>query len=462
MNMMQIIKNTFEDKSFLKKTAAIALPVAFQSLLNTVVNMVDTMMIGTLGEVSIAAVGLANKVFFVFSLLIFGIASGASVLGAQFWGNHDVKNIRRVQGLSLLIGLTGSLIFVISGLICPEFVMRIFTDSTQTVRVGAIYLAIVCVSYPLTAVTNIHTSLLRATGIVGAPVVISMITILVNVMFNYILIFGKLGFTAMGVAGAAVATLIARILECILILALVYGKKTALAARLSELFGYSKSFLREYCRSSLPVVFNEFTWGLGVTMYSLVYGRMIDSDSVVAAMTIFETFQNLMQVMVMGLASAAAVVIGNTLGAGDKERAWDEGKKLICLQILVSLIFMAFILPTRNIYATFYSVSGTVAEAVTMLMVVYALYLTSKNVNLMFIVGLFRGGGDTRVGLILDICGVWVIGVPMAVIGGLVFKLPIWWVYAMVNIEELVKNVVCIRRFASKKWINNLNERIKA
>lgn len=460
--MMQIIKNTFEDKLFLKKTAAIALPVAFQSLLNTVVNMVDTMMIGTLGEVSIAAVGLANKVFFVFSLLIFGIASGASVLGAQFWGNHDVKNIRRVQGLSLLIGLTGSLIFVISGLICPEFVMRIFTDSAQTVQVGAIYLAIVCVSYPLTAVTNIHTSLLRATGIVGAPVVISMITILVNVMFNYILIFGKLGFTAMGVAGAAVATLIARILECILILALVYGKKTALAARLSELFGYSKSFLREYCRSSLPVVFNEFTWGLGVTMYSLVYGRMIDSDSVVAAMTIFETFQNLMQVMVMGLASAAAVVIGNTLGAGDKERAWDEGKKLICLQILVSLIFVAFILPTRNIYATFYSVSGTVAEAVTMLMVVYALYLTSKNVNLMFIVGLFRGGGDTRVGLILDICGVWVIGVPMAVIGGLVFKLPIWWVYAMVNIEELVKNVVCIRRFASKKWINNLNERIKA
>lgn len=460
--MMQIIKNTFEDKLFLKKTAAIALPVAFQSLLNTVVNMVDTMMIGTLGEVSIAAVGLANKVFFVFSLLIFGIASGASVLGAQFWGNHDVKNIRRVQGLSLLIGLTGSLIFVISGLICPEFVMRIFTDSAQTVQVGAIYLAIVCVSYPLTAVTNIHTSLLRATGIVGAPVVISMITILVNVMFNYILIFGKLGFTAMGVAGAAVATLIARILECILILALVYGKKTALAARLSELFGYSKSFLREYCRSSLPVVFNEFTWGLGVTMYSLVYGRMIDSDSVVAAMTIFETFQNLMQVMVMGLASAAAVVIGNTLGAGDKERAWDEGKKLICLQILVSLIFMAFILPTRNIYATFYSVSGTVAEAVTMLMVVYALYLTSKNVNLMFIVGLFRGGGDTRVGLILDICGVWVIGVPMAVIGGLVFKLPIWWVYAMVNIEELVKNVVCTRRFASRKWINNLNERIKA
>jgi len=283
---------------------------------------------------------------------------------------------------------------------------------------------------------------------------------LINVCFNYFLIFGKLGFSAMGVAGAAVATLIARIVECILIMVLVYVRKTALAAKLSELFGYSKSFLREYCRSSLPVVLNEFTWGLGVTMYSLVYGRMIDSDSVVAAMTIFETFQNLMQVMVMGLASAAAVVIGNTLGAGDKERAWDEGKKLICLQVLISLVFMVFILLTRNYYAMFYSVSEKVADAVTMLMIVYALYLTSKNVNLMFIVGLFRGGGDTRVGLILDVCGVWVIGVPMAVLGGLVLKLPIWWVYAMVTIEELVKNVVCTWRFKSKKWINNLNERI--
>ena len=145
-NLFQTVRDTFSDKQFLKKTAAIALPVAFQSLLNTVVNMIDTMMIGTLGEVSIAAVGLANKVFFVFGLLIFGISSGASVLGAQFWGNHDIKNIRRVQGLSLIIGLAGSLIFVISGLICPELVMRIFTGSDETIRIGAIYLAIVCVS----------------------------------------------------------------------------------------------------------------------------------------------------------------------------------------------------------------------------------------------------------------------------------------------------------------------------
>ena len=268
------------------------------------------------------------------------------------------------------------------------------------------------------------------------------------------------GFAAMGVVGAAIATLIARVVECVLILAVVYLRKTALATRLPELFGYSRDFLKEYCRTSLPVVGNEFVWGLGVTMYSLVYGRMINSDSVVATMTIFETFQNLMQVMVMGLSSAATVVIGNTLGSGNKERGWDEGKKLICLQVLVSLLFTVFILLTGSQYVKFYSVSETVSHAVTMVMVVYAIYLTSKNVNLMMIVGLFRGGGDTRIGLIMDLCGVWVIGVPMAVLGGLVLKLPIWWVYAMVNLEEVMKNIVCIRRFRSKKWLNNLNERI--
>ncbi|MBQ6875888.1 MAG: MATE family efflux transporter [Lachnospiraceae bacterium] len=458
--MFQLIKDTFRDKEFIKKTAVIALPVALQSLLNTVVNMIDTMMIGTLGEVTIAAVGLANKVFFVFGLLVFGIASGASVLGAQFWGNHDVKNIRRVLGLSLLIGLAGSLIFVLPGLFCPEFVMRIFTGSEETIRIGAMYLAVVCISYPLTAVTNIYTAILRSMGIVNAPVLISVITILINVFFNYLLIFGKFGFAAMGVVGAAIATLIARVVECVLILAVVYLRKTALATRLPELLGYSRDFLKEYCRTSLPVVGNEFVWGLGVTMYSLVYGRMINSDSVVATMTIFETFQNLMQVMVMGLSSAATVVIGNTLGSGNKERGWDEGKKLICLQVLVSLLFTVFILLTGSQYVKFYSVSETVSHAVTMVMVVYAIYLTSKNVNLMMIVGLFRGGGDTRIGLIMDLCGVWVIGVPMAVLGGLVLKLPIWWVYAMVNLEEVMKNIVCIRRFRSKKWLNNLNERI--
>ena len=187
--MNREIKSVFSDPVFLRKTVMIAVPVAAQALLNTVTNMVDTLMIGTLGETVIAGVGLANKVFFVFNLLIFGIASGTSVLSAQFWGNHDTKNIRKVLGLSLLLGLSGSLFFVVPGFFAPKAVMRIFTDSPASSGMGAAYLRLVCFSYPFTAVTNIYVAVMRSMGRVKTPVITSMIAISVNIFLNYTLIF---------------------------------------------------------------------------------------------------------------------------------------------------------------------------------------------------------------------------------------------------------------------------------
>ena len=191
--MNKTIRSIFSDPVFLRKTVMIAVPVAAQALLNTVTNMVDTMMIGTLGETAIAGVGLANKVFFVFNLLIFGIASGSSVLSAQFWGNHDLKNIRKVLGLSLILGLAGSLFFVLPGFLIPKTVMRIFTDSPASSGTGAAYLRLVCLSYPFTAVTNIYVAVMRSMGRVKTPVVTSMIAIFVNILLNYTLIFGHFG-----------------------------------------------------------------------------------------------------------------------------------------------------------------------------------------------------------------------------------------------------------------------------
>ncbi len=182
--MNKNIKSIFSDPIFLRKTVMIAVPVAAQALLNTVTNMVDTLMIGTLGETVIAGVGLANKVFFVFNLLIFGIASGTSVLSAQFWGNHDVKNIRKVLGLSLLMGLFGSLFFVLPGLSVPRTVMRIFTDSSASSGAGAEYLRLVCLSYPFTAVTNIYVAVMRSMGRGKKPGVTSLIAIFVNILLN--------------------------------------------------------------------------------------------------------------------------------------------------------------------------------------------------------------------------------------------------------------------------------------
>ena len=199
-------------------------------------------MIGSLGQSSIAAVGLANKVFFVFTLLLFGIVSGSSILTAQYFGKNDIKNIRKVLGMSLIIGLIGSIIFVIPSLVCPEIVMSIFTPNENTIKIGASYLAIAAISYPLTAITNVYVALLRGVNQVKAPVLVTLISIFIKVILNYILIFGHLGIPALGVQGEAIATLIARAFECICILSIVYYEKGPAAAKLKELISFNKEF----------------------------------------------------------------------------------------------------------------------------------------------------------------------------------------------------------------------------
>ena len=206
------------DTYFLKKTVLLAVPVAMQGLLNTVVNLVDNLMIGSLGATAIASVGLANKVFFVFSLLVFGVVSGSGILAAQYWGNHDVKNIRKVLGISLMIALIGAILFLIPARWNPRMVMRIFTTSESSIEMGAAYLMVAALSYPCTAVTNTYVAMLRSVNRVKEPVIISCVAILTNITFNYIFIFGHFGAPALGVVGAALATLIARILEMTLIL----------------------------------------------------------------------------------------------------------------------------------------------------------------------------------------------------------------------------------------------------
>ena len=221
--------------------------------------------------------------------------------------------------MSLLIGLLASALFLVPSVVRPKLVMRIFSTSEATIALGAEYLIIVAVSYPFTAVTNCYVAMLRAVNQVKAPVVISCMTILINITLNYIFIFGKFGAPAMGVAGAAVATLSARICEMIVLLLIIYLRKSPVAAKLSEMFGYSKEFLKKYAVTVTPVICNEFMWGLGVTMYSLAYGRM--GDSAVAAITIAQTIQDLLLVLFQGLSAATGVNLGNTLVAAELKTA---------------------------------------------------------------------------------------------------------------------------------------------
>ncbi len=450
MTITKQLTNIVEDKVFLRKTIAIAIPVTIQALLNTTLNLIDTMMIGQLGETTIAAVGLANKVFFVFTLLLFGIVSGSSILTAQYWGKKDIKNIRKVLGISLIIGLFGAIIFVIPSLICPNIVMRIFTPNESTIGIGVAYLSIVALSYPLTAITNAYISLLRAVNEVKAPVVISLFSILINAILNYTLIFGHFGFPALGVQGAAIGTLIARIIECISVLSIVYLKNGPAAARLKELVAFDKTFIKMFFITVSPVIANEFMWGLGVTIYSLVYGRM--GDGAVAAITITQTVEQIAVVIFQGISAATAVILGNELGANKLKKADIHAKYLLILQFIATLVIGVICILTRWPLIHLFTVTEAVAVDISKCLIVFVLYLPFKMFNLVNITGVLRSGGDTKSGLILDTTGVWLIGIPLAYLGGIFLSLPIYWVYVLVLAEEIYKFVLSFKRYKQNQW----------
>ena len=443
-----ILKSTWEmlhDGRFLKKALMIACPVALQGMLNTIVNMVDTLMIGGLGSTAIAAVGLANKVFFVFSLLVFGIVSGGGILAAQFWGSGDVKNIRKVLGLCVMLAMVGAMFFVVPALTAPRMVMRIFTTSEGSIELGAKYLRIAALSYPFIALTNVYVAMLRATNKVVFPVICSCIAIVVNICLNYVLIFGKFGAPTMGVAGAACATLTARCIEVTLVLFYVYGKKLPLACGPKGMFGWHKAFITQFLETSAPVIANEFMWGLGTTMYSLAYGRM--SDDAVAAITIATTIQDIAVVLFQGLSAATAVILGNELGAGKLKRAEKYATQFFILQFLIL---------GRWKIIGIYSITPEVAMDVSRCLLVFVAYMPAKMFNYVNIVGVLRSGGDTRMCLFLDTSGVWCIGVPLAFLGALVWHLPIYGVYALVMSEEVYKLILGYIRYRQKKWLKNL------
>jgi len=463
---MNRIKIILKDKEFLKKTFAITIPIVLQNLLNNLVNLVDTLMIGKLGETSIAAVGLANKLFFVYSLLLFGVSSGSGVLAAQYWGKGELLNIKRVLRIALLMGIGGSLLFAVPGFFFPELVMRIFTPLEDTILEGTKYLVIIVFSYPLTAVTLSYVSILRSMNYVKLPVVITGISILVNVFFNYCFIYGNLGFPKMGVAGAALATLIARIVECVTLLLLVYSHKAGdgkLGDFIHQKYDKAKEqgdkflnkvFLSKYFNTALPVIINEFMWGFGVTMYSLVYGRM--GDAATAAITITNTVEQVALVFFFGICHASAVLLGNELGSNELDKAEEHAKNYIFMMFILSIVGGIIVFLVRNQVAAMFDVSDEVLNYVILCITVFALYMPVRMVNTLFIVAILRSGGDTKASLMLDVSSVYLIGIPMAVLGGLILKLPIYIVYAMIMIEEVYKLIFSYIRYKKKKWLRNI------
>jgi putative MATE family efflux protein len=449
----------FNDRHFYKQMIRLALPVTLQNLVVSSLNLVDNIMIGGLGEAAIAGVGLANQYYFLLNLLLFGIVSGASIFTAQFWGVKDIRNIRKVLGISIIAGGVASLLFTIAGLLFPEAILGIFSKDPAVVQLGTEYLLIAVFSYIVMTVTFAYSFSLRSIGDVNTPLVVSVAALGINTVLNYLLINGYMGFPRLGVAGAAIATVIARVIELALLLWIVYSKKNVLAASIKEMLDLSGSFVKQFFKISFPVILNETTWALGMTVYAIVYARM--GTEVIASTNIAGTIERIMWVVFFGFGNACSVMLGNKIGEGDMEKAFTYAKRFAIIGPAVAVIVGALVILATPWLLLPYKVSPLVLDYAGKNLLVLCIFLWIKIFNYTNVVGILRSGGDTTFCLMLDMGGVWLIGVPLVFLGGLVWGLPIYYVYVLLHIEELAKLIVGIPRLVSKKWINNLTTEMK-
>lgn len=447
--------NFFKDKVFFKAMLAIALPIALQNLITSSLNMVDTLMISSLGQTSIAAVGLANQFFFFYILLTFGINSGSSIFIAQYWGKEDISSVRKVLGLAVSLSTILGVIFTLIALFFPQLIMRILIDEPDVIRIGSDYLRIVALSYIPTALSFAYGVALRTTGKPNVPMKISAISFVTNTAFNYILIFGKLGIPAMGVKGAAWGTVIARFVEIGVTLYTVYSIDGVLAASIKELLSWNKNFVNKYIKTTYAVILAEGAWSLGQVMYSIAYAKL--GEEATAAVQIATTIQNIFFVLVRGVANACTVMIGSKIGGGYEEEAYEYAKNFMMLSTLLGIILGIIQAATPNLTLMLFSgLDQSLYEISRKLLIIMGFTFIIRVFTSTGIVGVLRGGGDTTFGMILDVGSVWIIGVPIAFIGAMLLDIPVYWLYAIVTIEELLKVFVLIPRILSKKWIKNI------
>lgn len=451
---MHLTKNLLDKRTFIKTLLSLALPITIQNLISTSLNMVDTIMIGRLGEVEIAAVGLANQFFFLYSLINFGVNSGCAIYIAQFWGKKDEKNIKRVLGLCILIGSLIGIFFSITALFVPKLIMSFFTNDPKVITSGADYLTTIGFSYILTSISFAFAFASRSIGKAQIPMVTSAIALLCNTVFNYFLIFGAFGFPVLGVKGAALATLISRILELTLILTITYRSKGVLAAKVSELLDLNKEFILKVFKTIYPVVLNEFFWALGMTMYSVAYAKI--GTNAVASVQISNTIQNIFMVGAFGLANSCAIMIGNEIGANKESNAIILGKRFIKTSFSLGILVGLIIFFSSGLIISLFKVNIDVIADTSIILKLFSFIIPIKMLTSLFIVGILRSGGDTKFSLFLEIGSVWGVGVPLAFVGAVLMKCPVYIVVGIVYIEEIVKLLIVLPRFKSKKWIRNL------
>lgn len=441
-------------KNNIKLLIVMALPIIGQEFIHSSLGFIDTVMVGQLGESEVAAIGIAGQIVFIFFIIQFGLQSGISVNSAKYWGRGDIKSFNNQLGAGGILALFTTVICTFICYIFSEGIMLLFTNDQDVVKYGVKYLRVVSLSFVFTSLTYLFTFSLRSCEVLKAPLIASIISAILNIIFNYVLIFGKWGFKPMGIEGAAVATSLSRILSAIFLIVVIYQKKYPSAVSVRDMLSFSIRFFIKALKTSIPVLFHELMWVGGISVYLLIYSKL--GTKALAAFNLATSLEKFIMTPFYGMFAAGAIIIGNKIGEGRVDSVYSISRALLLLQSIFAAIVSLTVILFRFQLTSLYNVSDLTSIYLEKLIIVVGIILTFKVINYTLAAGILRGGGDTKVSLYIESSGIWLIGIPLAFLGVYYLNLPIYLLVLLVLIEELYKFIFGFKRFKSRKWIKSI------
>lgn len=445
--------------NFLINMARLALPIALQQLLVSCAQLVDTAMVTSLGNVTVSAVGVSSRWIFLMNLFYFGISSGSAALISQYWGAKEKSNIRKTCGAAMIMSLAVAVIFCFAMACFPEQLIRVFTSEVPVIKEAAKYMRIIAFMGIFSAFNQIACTVLRATEKVNPPLYSSIAAVAVNTVLNYILIFGKLGLPALGIKGAALASLISAVVQALILVFVMGNSKEVFKAPIKEFLDLSREFIKKFVVVCMPVVFNEGIWAIGTNIYAMVFARQ-GSESY-AGYTIFSSIEQVAFVFFVGICHACSIMTGKTIGEGKENEAYKLAKKFVIMTPIIGIITGSVLAVFREPLLSLLNIETQAAfDLASKLVLIYCLWLPIRNIPYTLIVGTFRAGGDTKIGIFYDCISMYVIAIPLVVYLGMFAKVEFHYLLiAMYLGEDLLKAILSLYRFKSKKWIKNLTDK---
>ena len=449
------MKERLDRKQFLLYALKLAFPIMIQNLISTLVNSADTIMLGYVSQTAMAASSLANQYTFVLFCFYYGLGIGTSVLCAQYFGKGDKQTVERIIGLAARVAILISLLFFAFSFFAPEAIMKIFSDSPQTIKEGAAYLKVLSFSFVFMGFSQVFVSALRSVGKIVFPSALYVVSLLVNVLMNAAFIFGLFGLPRLGVVGVALGTVSARAVEVILCFVYSAAGKD-IKFRLKNLFRRSGVLFKDFLKISAPSVVNDLMWGVAATTCTAILGHI--GDDMVAANAVAVMVVNMGAIVCRGFSNATTIIVSQTLGENRMEDTKVYAKRILWLTVIVSLLGCCVILAIRPFMVQFYrdKLTETAIYYLGIIMIMTTWRLVGEGINTCLICGCFRGGGDAKFGMVVDTVFMWGVSVPLMAIAAYVLKLPPVWVYFVMTLDEFEKMPVVFAHYFKFKWMKNI------